>query len=65
MLEWMAKRRGRPKMTWWRKIEEDIDKVSLKLEGALDKAKWRKRVQKTAMRTIRLPLAMGKKPNYT
>ena len=57
------KKRGRPKMTWLTKVKENIDKVGLKREDALDRAEWRKGIKKMAMRKIRPPPATGKTPN--
>ena len=38
------RRRGRPKCTWKRKVEEEIKKIGLKKEDATNRAKWRRGV---------------------
>lgn len=40
-----VRKRGRPKCTWKRKVEEDVRKINLKMEDASDRAKWRRCVQ--------------------
>ena len=46
-LEVMGKRRrGRPKSTWKRKVEEEVKKLGLEKEDALDREKWRRAVWK-------------------
>ena len=50
-------------MTWLKKVEENIDKVGLKREDALDRTEWRKGIQKMAIRKIRSPPVTGKKTN--
>ena len=36
------RKRGRPKSTWKRKVEEEVKKIGLRKEDAHDRAKWRK-----------------------
>ena len=65
MLEVNGKRkRGRPKMTWWRQVEESVEKVGLKIEEAADRTRWRKGVRAIAegMRWIRPPSGTRKDP---
>ena len=48
-LEAIGKRkRGRPKKTWKKKVEEETEKIGLKKEDALNQAKWREGVQAIA-----------------
>ena len=54
---------GRPRMTWKMQVEKELDKIGFKKDDALDRTKWREGVRMVAMRTIRPPPAMGKKPN--
>ena len=42
------RKRGRPKKTWKKQVEEETEKVGLKKEDALNRAKWRDGVQVTA-----------------
>ena len=42
------KKRGRPKKTWKKQVEEETEKIGLKKEDALNQAKWRDRVQAIA-----------------
>ena len=48
-------KRGRPKITWRRQVEENVKKVGLKIEEAADRTKWREGVRAIAerMRCIR------------
>ena len=39
------RRRGRPRKTWKKQVEESIKKVDLKKEDALDRARWREGVK--------------------
>ena len=59
------RKRGRPKMTWKRQVEESVKKVGLKIEEAADRTKWREGVRAIAegMRCIRPPSVTRKKPN--
>ena len=48
-LEVTAKRkRGRPKKTWKKQVEEETEKVGLKKEDALRRDKWRDGVREIA-----------------
>ena len=38
------RKRGRPKMTWKRQVEESVKKVGLKIEEAADRTRWREGV---------------------
>ena len=38
------RKRGRPKTTWRKQVEESVKKVGLKIEGAADRTRWRKEV---------------------
>ena len=42
----LIRRRGRPKSTWKRKVEEEVKKLGLEKEDALDREKWRRAVWK-------------------
>ena len=59
------RKRGRPKMTWKRQVEESVKKVGLKIEEAAGRTRWRENVRATAkgMRCIRPPSVTRKKPN--
>ena len=35
------RKRGRPKLTWRRQVEESVKKVGLKMEEAGDRTRWR------------------------
>ena len=49
MLEVNGKRkRGRPKMTWSKQVEESVEKVGLKIEEAGDGTRWREDVRAIA-----------------
>ena len=58
-------KRGRPKMTWRRQLEESVKKVGLKIEEAADRTRWREGVRAIAegMRCIRPPSITRKKPD--
>ena len=63
MLEAIGKRkRGRPKMTWRRQVEESVEKVGLKIEEVADRTRWKEGVRAIAegMRCIRPPLVTRK-----
>ena len=59
------RKRGRPKMTWKRQVEESVMKVGLKIEEAADRTTWREGVKAIAegMRCIRPPSVTRKKLN--
>ena len=59
------RKRGRPKMTWKRQVEESVKKVGLKIEEAADRTRWREGVRAIAegMRCIRPPSVTRKKTN--
>ena len=59
------RKRGRPKMTWKRQVEESVKKVGFKIEEAADRTRWRKKVRAIAegMRCIRPPSVTRKKTN--
>ena len=42
------RKRGRPKKTWRKQVEEETEKIGLKKEDALRQDKWRDRVQAIA-----------------
>ena len=42
------RKRGRPKKTWKKQVEEETEKIGLKKEDALNQAKWRDGVQTIA-----------------
>ena len=50
-------KRGRPKLTWRRQVEESVKKVGLNIEEAGDRTGWREGVRAIAerMRCIRPP----------
>ena len=52
------RKRGRPKQTWKKQVEENIKKIGLRVEEATDRARWREEVRAIAagMRCIRSPL---------
>ena len=39
------RKRGRPKMAWWKQVEESVKKVGLKIEEARDQTRWREGVR--------------------
>ena len=49
------RKRGRPKLTWRKQVEENVKKVGLKIEEAGDRTRWREGVRVIAegMRCIR------------
>ena len=51
------RKRGRPKQTWKRQVEESLKKIGLRVDEAADRARWRERVRTIAeaMRYIRPP----------
>ena len=49
------RKRGRPKQTWKKQVEENIKKIGLKVEEAKDRARWREGVIAEGMRCIRPP----------
>ena len=51
------RKRGRPKQTWKKQIEENIKKIGLRVEEATDRARWREGVGAIAegMGCIRSP----------
>ena len=59
------RRRGRPRKTWKRQVEESIKNVGLKKEDALDRAKWKEGAKLIApgVRCIRPPSLTGTKPD--
>ena len=59
------RKRGWPKMTWKRQVEECVKKVELKFEEAADRMRWREGVRAIAeeMRCIWPPSVTKKKPN--
>ena len=44
------RRRGRPKKTWKKQVEEEIKKVGLRMEDAQNRGKWRNGVRQIASR---------------
>ena len=58
-------KRGRPKMTWRRQLEESVKKVGLKIEEAADRTRWREGVRAIAvgMTCIRPPSITRRKPD--
>ena len=42
------RKRGRPKMTWKRQVEESVKKVGLKIAEATDQTRWREGVRAIA-----------------
>ena len=59
------RKRGRPKMTWRRQVEESVKKVGLKIEEAGNRTRWREGVGAIAegMRCIRPPSVTRTKPD--
>ena len=59
------RKRGRPKITWRRQVEESVEKVGLKIEKAADRTRWREGVRAIAegMRCIRPPSVTRKEPD--
>ena len=58
-------KRGRPKLTWRRQVEESVKKVGLKIEEAGDRTKWREGVRAImqGMKCIRPPSVTRRKSN--
>ena len=56
------RKRGWPKQTWKKQVEENIKKIGLRVEEATDRARWREGVGAIAegMRSIRPPSDTGK-----
>ena len=46
--------RGRPNMTWKRQVKEDTNKIGLKMENPIDRAKWRNGVYELSRITRRI-----------
>ena len=66
MLEVNGKRkRGRPKLTWRRQVEESVKKVGLKIEEAIDRTRWKEGVRAIAegMRCIQPLSGTKRKPD--
>ena len=42
------RKRGRPKLTWRRQVEESVKKVGLKIEEAGDRTRWKEGVRAIA-----------------
>ena len=42
------RKRGRPKKTWKKQVKEETEKIGLKKEDALNRAKWRDGMQAIA-----------------
>ena len=59
------RKRGRPKMTWKRQVEDSVKKVGLRTEEAADRARWTEGMRAIAegMGCIRPPSVTRKKPN--
>ena len=59
------RKRGWPKMTWRKQVEESVKEVGLRIEEAGDQTRWREGVRAIAegMRCIRPPLGTRKKPD--
>ena len=51
------RKRGLPKMTWRRQVEESVKKIGLKIKEAADRTRWREDVRAIAegMKCIRPP----------
>ena len=67
MLEVKGQRkRGRPKMTWRRQVEESVKKFGLKIKEVADRTRCREGVRAIAeeMRCIPLPLMTRKIPHW-
>ena len=66
MMEVRGKRkRGQPKLTWRREVEESVKKVGFKIEKAGDQTRWKEGVRAIAegMRCIRPPSGKRRKPD--
>ena len=57
------RRRGRPRNTWKKQVEKEMQKTGLQKEDAQDRTKWREGVKSIAMRNIRPPPLTGTKPD--
>ena len=59
------RKRGRPKITWRRQVEERVKKVGLKIEEAAGRTRWREGVRAIAkvMRCTRPPSVTRKEPD--
>ena len=44
------RRRGRPKKTWKKQVEDEVKKIGLRKEDALNRTKWREGVRQIASR---------------
>jgi len=55
--------RGRPRNTWKKQAEKEMQRASLKREDAHDRTKWREVVQMIAVRNIWPPLLKETKLN--
>ena len=51
------RKRGRPKQTWKRQVEDSLKKIGLRVEEATDRSRWREGVRAIAeeIRYIRPP----------
>ena len=49
------RKRGRPKQTWKKQVEENIKKIGLRVEEATDRARCREGAIAEGMRCIRPP----------
>ena len=58
-------KRGRPKLTWRRQVEESAKKLRSKIEEAGDRTRWKEGVRAIAegMRCFRPPSRMRRKPD--
>ena len=59
------RKRGQPKMTWRRQVEESVMKVGLKIEKAVDRTRRREGTRAIAegMKCFRPPSVTRKKPD--
>ena len=59
------RKRGRPKQTWRRQVEENVKRIGLEVEEAENRTRWREGVRAIAgkMRSIRPPSVTRKNPN--
>ena len=53
------RKRGRPKRTWRKQIEEERLKAGLNLRNAHSRTKWKDRVRAISMRSVRPPPLNG------
>ena len=60
------RKRGRPKLTWRRQVEESVKKVGLKIEEAGNRTRWKEGVRATAerIRCIQPPSETRRKPDW-